>query len=317
MKKLTAEKTDGVGRRVAGQLPDLPPGWCWIELGRLASSEQNAITDGPFGSKLKTEHYTPAGPRVIRLQNIGDGVFKDARAYISQQHFSSLQKHRVYAGDLVIAVLGEALPKACVIPDWIGPAIVKADCIRFKPDADLVVNYYLNYALNFQDTRKRTSPTIHGIGRPRLKLAELKNINIPAAPVNEQRKIAEALDELTSDLDAGLAALERVHDKLKLYRASVLKAAVNGTLTAEWRKQHPQVEPASELLARILAERRQRWEEEQLRKFKAKGVEPPKNWKAKYNAPVKPDADLPPLPDGWCWATVGQLGEVGTGATPN
>jgi hypothetical protein len=51
-----------------------------------------------------------------------------------------------------------------------------------------------------------------------------------------------------SDLDAGVAALERVRQQLKLYRASVLKAAVEGTLTAEWREQNPHAEPASELL---------------------------------------------------------------------
>ena len=102
----------------------------------------------------------------------------------------------------------------------------------------------------------------------------------------------------------GWRHLTRVREKLKLYRASVLKAAVEGTLTAEWRAQHPKVEPASELLKRILAERRRRWEEEQLRKFKEKGQEPPKNWKAKYKEPVAPDtANLPPLPEGWCWAT--------------
>ena len=83
----------------------------------------------------------------------------------------------------------------------------------------------------------------------------------------------------------------------------MLKAAVEGALTAEWREQHPHTEPATDLLPRILVERRRRWEEEQLRKFKDKGQEPPKNWKVKYKEPVAPDmTDLPPLPKGWCWA---------------
>jgi len=103
-----------------------------LPLAELAADEPNAITDGPFGSKLKTEHYTDAGPRVIRLQNIGDAVFVDARAHISEEHYSSLQKHRVFPGDLVIAALGESPPRSCMVPDWLGPAIVKADCIRFK-----------------------------------------------------------------------------------------------------------------------------------------------------------------------------------------
>jgi type I restriction enzyme S subunit len=141
---------------------------------------------------------------------------------------------------------------------------------------------------------------------------------VPVAPLNEQRRIVETYEELVTDLDAGVAALERARDKLKLYRAAVLKAAVEGALTAEWRKDHPQTEPASELLKRILAERRRRWEEEQLRKFKEKGREPPKNWKTKYREPVAPVATgLPMLPEGWCWTSLGQCFAVHVGATPS
>jgi type I restriction enzyme S subunit len=140
-------------------------------------------------------------------------------------------------------------------------------------------------------------------------LSETVPILLP--PPGEQERIADALDELLSDIDAGVAALERVREKLKLYRAAVLKAAVEGVLTAEWRKQYPQAEPASELLKRILAERRRRWEEEQLRKFKEKGRAPAKNWKAKYKEPVVPDTtNLPRLPEGWCWASFDQIGET-------
>jgi len=195
---------------------------------------------------------------------------------------------------------------------------VKADCIRFHPDSSLVLAAYLNYAVNSPGIRRRTSSTIHGVGRPRLRLADIKAITIPVAPRDEQSRIADALDELFCDLDAGVAALERVGVKLKLYRASVLKAAVEGALTAEWRAQHLRTESASELLERILAERRRRWEEDQLAKFKAKGHEPPKTWKAKYKDPLAPDTtNLPPLPEGWCWATVEQVATLVTDGDHN
>lgn len=133
----------------------LPPGWTWKTIEELAANEPNAITDGPFGSNLKTEHYTTAGPRVIRLTNIGDGEFVDAHAHISEEHFSRLSKHRVHAGDIVIAALGETLPRSCIVPERVGPAIVKADCIRFKP-ARCHSAKYINYALNWEGTRKQT-----------------------------------------------------------------------------------------------------------------------------------------------------------------
>ena len=68
------------------------------------------------------------------------------------------------------------------------------------------------------------------------------------------------------------------------------------------------VEPASKLLERILTERRQKWEADQLAKFAATGKTPPQNWKSKYVEPSPPDTtDLPELPESWCWANVGQL----------
>ena len=64
---------------VTDGLPELPVGWCWVTVQQLAADEPNSITDGPFGSNLKTEHYTSTGPRVIRLQNIGEREFRTKR----------------------------------------------------------------------------------------------------------------------------------------------------------------------------------------------------------------------------------------------
>jgi type I restriction enzyme S subunit len=130
-------------------------------------------------------------------------------------------------------------------------------------------------------------------------------------PLNEQHRIVAKIEELFSDLDAGVAALKRAKANLKRYRAAVLKAAVEGKLTEEWRATHPTNEPASALLARILKERRQKWEAEQLARFTAAGKEPPKSWREKYVEPSPPvTSGLPELPDGWCWASVEQTSEV-------
>lgn len=124
-------------------------------------------------------------------------------------------------------------------------------------------------------------------------------------------RIVDKLDELFSDLDAGVAALRRAQANLKRYRAAVLKAAVEGQLTAAWRKANPPSETGAELLARLLRERRQRWEAVQLAKFEASGKPPPKGWRAKYVEPAAPDTSkLPVLPAGWCWATVDIAGDV-------
>jgi len=148
---------------------------------------------------------------------------------------------------------------------------------------------------------------VTGTTRWKLSQGPMRKIELAIPPEGEQQRIADTLDELLSDLDAGVAALERVRAKLKHYRAAVLKAAVEGTLTAQWRREHPATETADALLTRILAERRRLWEEAQLAKFAAAGKTPPKNWKAKYVEPVPPDTTtLPMLPQEWCWVSVEQ-----------
>ncbi len=146
------------------------------------------------------------------------------------------------------------------------------------------------------------------VGQRRVPKAWLKDSTLPLAPLPEQRRIVAKIESLFAKMDAGVAALKRAEANLKRYRASVLKAAVEGRLTEQWRKENPPSETGEEFLARILAERRKRWEAEQLAKLAGKRRKPPKNWKTKYKEPVRPDArHLPELPDGWCWATVDQV----------
>lgn len=95
-----------------------------------------SITDGPFGSSLTSAHYTESGTRVIRLGNIGRGEFlPEDEAYIAEEYGRTLRQHSVAAGDLIIAGLGDErrpLGRCAIVPDNLGPAIVKADCYRVR-----------------------------------------------------------------------------------------------------------------------------------------------------------------------------------------
>lgn len=150
--------------------------------------------------------------------------------------------------------------------------------------------------------------------RPRVKFDALGKFQIDLPPKSEQTRIVAKLEELLSDLDAGVAELKAAQKKLTQYRQSLLKAAVDGSLTAEWRKSNPPTETCAQLLERILNERRARWQEKQLAKFAEQGKTPPKDWQKKYPEPVQPDTtDLPVLPEGWAWATLSQVGWLDRG----
>lgn len=240
------------------QLSDLPEGWAWTTVGELTALEQNSITDGPFGSNLKTNHYTTVGPRVIRLQNIGDGAFIDAEAHISKEHYEKLAKHRVFAGDIVIAALGERPPRCCVIPPTVGEAIVKADCIRFKAASNAALSLFLNLVLNAEPTKARMAQIVHGVGRPRLNLTEIKAIPIPLPPIDEQQRIVLEAERRLSIIDEMEMQFHACLQRSEGLRQAILKRAFEGKLVP----QDPNDEPASLLVERIRVEREKRDEEE-------------------------------------------------------
>lgn len=217
------------------------------------------------------------------------------------------------SGDVIMAKITPCMEngKTTVVPPLPGDVCFGSTEFHvFRPESEVGARWLAKYLVQqeFRQTAKRQMGG--GVGQMRVPTTFLESVKLPLAPSSEQQRILDGVDELLSDLDAGVTALERVQKKLMHYRAAVLKAAVEGELTADWRAQHPDAEPASELLPRILTERRRRWEEDQLRKFQEVAKEPPTNWKAKYVEPVKPaTTSLSNLPESWSWVSAEQACE--------
>ena len=166
----------------------LPMGWVWSNLEELKASEPNSFTDGPFGSKLKSEHYVPSGVRVVRLGNLGAGRFIDFdKAYITPDHFEELRKHEVFPGDLLIAALAEPVGRCCEVPQNLGRAIVKADCIHLKVSQEINQRTIL-YWLNSPRGRQSVEALSHGLGRLRINMQDLRTTPVPLPPKSLTRK---------------------------------------------------------------------------------------------------------------------------------
>jgi type I restriction enzyme S subunit len=128
--------------------------------------------------------------------------------------------------------------------------------------------------------------------------SDVKKISIPVPATRaEQRRIVAEIEKQFTRLEAGVAALRRVQANLKRYRAAVLKAACEGQLVpteAELAKtKNAKFEHGDELLARILARRKEVFEQEKARGGRRKYDEP---------SPIEPGA-LPLTPDGWTLAS--------------
>jgi type I restriction enzyme, S subunit len=286
----------------------LPAGWCETNVCELIGPE-GLFCDGDW---VESKDQDPSGDvRLIQLADIGDGEYRDRSSrFLTSTKAAQLRCTYLSPGDLLVARMPYPLGRACMFPGDTKTSVTVVDvCVILLGTP--IYTRWLMHQLNSPQMRERVAALQSGSTRKRISRANFAKIRFPVPPLMEQERIASAVDELLSDLDAGVAALEGARDKLKLYRASLLKAAVEGALTAEWRMLHPDVEPATELLKRILNERRRRWEEDQLERFKAKSQEPPNNWIARYKEPVRPDLrSLPFLPEGWCWASCDQIGET-------
>jgi type I restriction enzyme S subunit len=109
---------------------------------------------------------------------------------------------------------------------------------------------YLYYFLQTKYGLINKNP--RGIGIPHVDPEVFWTINIPIPPLPEQQRIVTKIEELFTQLDAGVASLKKVQAQLKRYRQAVLKAAFEGRLTHKWREEHKgEIEPASELLKKI------------------------------------------------------------------
>jgi len=160
----------------------------------------------------------------------------------------------------------------------------------------------LYYFVSSSSVRHEAQHNMTGaVGQKRVPKRYLETKKFPLPPLSEQNRIVEKIETLFAHIDKGEEALREVQKLLKRYRQSILKAAVTGELTRDWRKanQH-NLEPASDLLDRILEIRRESW--------KGRG---------KYKEPTPPELTLySVLPDSWTLSTTEQLAFVETGATP-
>jgi type I restriction enzyme S subunit len=141
------------------------------------------------------------------------------------------------------------------------------------------------------------------VGQQRVPKQYVLEHEIPLAPLNEQKRIAEKLDRLLERVDACRAHLDRIPLLLKRFRQSVLAAATSGRLTADWREEFAKScsyeKLARKQIAEILADRQK------------------KTNKMSQNHLLDEEFDIP---EGWLWVSLDSLSSQivdGTHFTPN
>lgn len=276
-------------------MSDLPNSWIETALTNLSTIE--------MGQSPDSRSYNSEGNGLPFFQGKAEfqAVFPEIRKWCSEP------TKVVERGDILLSI------RAPVGPTNIAPekSCIGRGLAGIRAETGVNQSYLYYFFKNIEPwlSEQGTGSTFAAISGQ-----FVREISCPVAPAAEQTRIVAKLEELLSDLDAGVAELKAAQKKLTQYRQSLLKAAVEGALTAQWRAKNTPSETGAQLLERILTERRARWEAKQLAKFKEQGKTPPKDWQKKYPEPVKPDTtELLELPQGWVWASLDMLGEIASG----
>ena len=225
----------------------LPSHWNRTTIGKVAE-----VRGGIQKQPKRRPNKNPAP--FLRVANVLRGELLLDEVHHIELFDGELERYRLQAGDLLV-VEGNGSPqqigRAASWVDEIADCVHQNHLIRVRPGPSLDPGYLALYwnaphtASVLRDVASSTS------GLYTLSTTKVKAIPIPLAPLPEQRRIAEEVDQQLEKHSRLEQSIRHALDRLRAVRRSVLAVAFSGQLVP----QDPTDEPASVLLERIAASR--------------------------------------------------------------
>ncbi|MCC7164564.1 MAG: restriction endonuclease subunit S [Anaerolineae bacterium] len=260
------------------QNQQLPTSWALTTLGEIQLDTSRSILPSDTPSKMfelySVPNFVEGKPEIVSGAEIGSN------------------KKTVQVETVLLCGINPRINRVWIVGDFSPHTKIASTEWRQFAKQEGIDPKYLKYFMQTNSFRDFLASNASGVGGSlmRVQNSAFASYPFPVPPLPEQHRIVAKIEQLFSDLDAGVAALENAKQQLKRYRQSVLQSAVTGKLTADWRAAHQhELEPASTLLARIRAERKEK------RNDKHKEV-------SSLNT-----SELEEPPEGWEWATIGEI----------
>jgi len=212
----------------------LPTGWVGNSLSRLMDG--GLFIDGDW---VETKDQDENGEiRLTQLADVGEGCWRNrSNRSLTRESATRLSCTYLDVGDVLVARMPDPLGRACIFPGDPRRAITVVDvCILRPPDGSVNLKW-LMWFINSPPMRAKIEALQSGTTRRRISRKNFGSLTIPIPPRDEQRQIAEVIEEQFSRLDAAEASLARALRNLKRLRAASIAAALVG----DW----PEVEFAS------------------------------------------------------------------------
>jgi len=198
----------------------LPDGWEWMTIGDVTSPIEKV---DPTQKPDKEFTY-------LDIASIDNSVHKitEPKSYYGADA-PSRARQLVQANDVLFSTVRTYLEKIAQVPEIYDGQIASTGFSVLRANEIILPKYLFYYSLT-KEFLEPLNELQRGTSYPAVRDGDVRTQLIPVAPRPEQKRIVSRVEELFSDLDAGVAALERVRVGLKRYKASVLKAACEGRL---------------------------------------------------------------------------------------
>lgn len=207
---------------------EIPEGWVTRRLKNFLDNVPHSIVDGPFGSDLKSDEYTDTGVPVTQLNNIKEGFHRvDSFKFVSESKATQLSSHFVFPGDLLMAKMMPA-GRTCIASSAYPKYLLSSDSIRIVIDSS-VDRRFVCYAANcycLAECELKSS----GVTRIRINLSIVRNLSFVLPSLQEQKKIADYLDQKTAEIDSLISKKKQLIEKLAQYRKSLISECVTGKI---------------------------------------------------------------------------------------
>ena len=204
-------------------MSQLPKSWIKVPLGTFMIECNQRVPEQ--NEEFKYIDISSVNRDTKRIENPQVLIGKDAP--------SRARKH-VKSGDVLVSMTRPNLNAVALVPDELDGQIASTgfDVLRTS-DIDPRWIFNLVRTTNFVEAM---SDLVQGALYPAVKSKDIRGFEAPFAPLNEQKRIADKLDNLLARVDACRERLDRIPAILKRFRQAVLATATSGKLTEEWRE---------------------------------------------------------------------------------
>lgn len=199
----------------------IPSDWTIVPIGEMITD----IADGPFGSNLKSEHYTEEREaRIVQLSNIGEDGWKEENTkYTTFEHAKKIERSIVKSGEVIMAKMMPA-GRSIICPSKEKMYVLSSDAVRLRLNKNVVNTDYFIYATKSQFFLKQIGDDIQGSTRARTSITKIKKNTLLLPEPNEQEAIASVL----SAIDKLISTLEKEIEKKKNIQIGIMQEYLTG-----------------------------------------------------------------------------------------